>query len=847
MRRQALRLTQQQLAQRIGCAVVTLRKIEWGERRPSMELAELLAKHLKLPVTEHADFIQLARSKFVAQPAPIYRSQREKEAGLPQLSTPVIGRDEDVAAVLKLLHGESGRLTTLTGAGGVGKTCLSLTVAERALPDYSGNVFFVNLASLAEPALVIPTIAQRLGVRELMPSGRPIVQQIIDTLQDKPCLLLLDTFEHVLGAVAEIGTLLGACPNLRVLATSRERLGINGEQVWRVSPLTPQASVELFVACARSVNPRFELGEDASIVETLCQRLDGLPLAIKLVAARVQIMSPRTLLSRVISAQGQVQLRLVADGLTGLPVRQQTLWNTIQWSYDLLSPEEQNIFRRLGVFAGSFDLSAVEGIVSAGSVNEADHSDAVTALWNGLTSLLNKCLIQPVNQAGGEPRFEMLDTLRDFALKQLEQARELDMTRRQHTEYYAGYAEQIMPTFAFQASPDWLDALEHERDNLATAFSIARELRDERLQIRFIAATHPLLMRIPDDQGWLWLSNLFDQPAAKQDPLAYARALYAGALFLGSGGIDPHDARARSQLLKIAADIFADLGNPLWQAASLAGLGSHAWEMGAFDVVEQSCLQSAQLFEQFGQHGLAANALIWLASAYSTQGKYDQGEQLYLKCLAWLEDLPFIIARGVAVYGLGDLEFARGNFNKAEQYLEDANALWQGTMWRELPQRGKGRLALAQGRLTEAQVFFQRCVDDGRWWANANLLSLSLQHLAFVEHLNGRESLATQILLEALNVQQSRLHRWTGAESLERAAWINTNRGRYAPAAQLIGAAEALREHIGAPVPVSDHAYYQSRLEIARTALGAGAFGELKAAGSTMDFAAAMLFARASL
>ncbi len=368
------------------------------------------------------------------------------QSNLPAQLTPLIGRVQEVETACALLQRSDVRLLTLTGPGGVGKTRLGLQVVTDLLDVFADGVFFVPLVSLNNPDLVIPTIAQTLGLGEA--GDRPLTEHLKAYLQDKHLLLLLDNFEQVVVAAPLLTELLESCPGLKALVTSREVLRVRGEHEFPVLPLalpdlshlpgiealSQYAAVALFLQRALAIKPDFQMtNTNARAIAEICARLDGLPLAIELAAARVKLLPPQKLLARLES-----RLQLLTRGARDMPERQQTLRNTIKWSYDLLDAEEQQLFRRLSVFVSGCTLEAAESVC-----NVAD--GLPLNVLDGVTSLIDKSLLQQVEHPGDELRLIMLGTIREYGLECLAASGEEETTRSAHAEYYLALAEEAAP------------------------------------------------------------------------------------------------------------------------------------------------------------------------------------------------------------------------------------------------------------------------------------------------------------------------------------------------------------------------------------------------------------------
>jgi predicted ATPase len=379
----------------------------------------------------------------------------------------LVGREEEIKRGCRLLLQDDTALVSLTGPGGTGKTRLALALGQELLDSFSDGVFFVDLATITDPALVIPAVAQALSLRES--GSKSITETLTEHLAGKEMLLILDNFEQVIEAAPEVSSLLASARGLKVLVTTREPLHLRGELELEVAPLglpPPEAedlatlvsspAVKLFTERAGAVKASFELSEDnAASVTEICRRLDGLPLALELAAARIRTMSPSSLLARL-----DRSLEVLSGGARDLADRQRTLRAAISWSYELLDEDEKRLFGRLGVFAGGFTSDAAEVV--------CDREDLSVPVWDGVSSLVDKSLVR-LNDTD-EERFSMLETIRSFALEKLEASGETEEIRRAHAEFFRGLAEEAEPHLVGADQKQWLVLLDRELPNLRDAF-----------------------------------------------------------------------------------------------------------------------------------------------------------------------------------------------------------------------------------------------------------------------------------------------------------------------------------------------------------------------------------------
>lgn len=675
--RQEHGLTQDMLAERIGYAAQTIRKIEGGQRRPSYQIAARLAEELGIAAEDRARFIRSARDEpGEAQVELLAPNASETQlptppcphSNLPNQLTRLIGREQEVIRARQHVQQADIRLLTFVGPGGAGKTRLAVEVAAGLIEHFADGVIFVNLVPIHDPDLVIPTIADTLGIGE--EGRRSRLERLKEGLRTRQLLLVIDNFEQVMPAAPLIADLLAACPGVKALLTSRELLRVRGEHVLPVCPLSvpdskhitagdlsQSAAVQLFAERAAAVRPGFVITDaNAFAVAELCRRLDGLPLAIELAAARSTLFPPEALLALLGS-----RLKLLTGGPRDLPARQQTMRNTIAWSYDLLTDSEQKLFRRLSIFNGGSSLDAIVAV--AGAAGELE-----IGIVDGFASLVDKSLFWQQGEVGGEPRFIMLETIREYGLEQLEQSGEAEATRRAHAYYYSELIEQAEPQLWGGDQEQCLARLEREHDNLRAAlawYSATDEGAEPALRMagRLWRFWH---VRGHWSEGRQWLEQALSR-RAKADPAHTWLALHgAGNLALNLGEYE--QARAYyEESLAVTRSLAIQRG----VANSLLNLSLVTLYQG--DLQSAIALQEQALAihqEQSNTIGVAL-ALHNLASMHEQQGDYDRATVFAEESLACYRELRD--SRGIAwaVHDMALLARRRGAHEHARRLLEE--------------------------------------------------------------------------------------------------------------------------------------------------------------------------------
>ena len=581
------------------------------------------------------------------------RGINAEQAGLnnlPAQPTPIIGREAEIAALSEKLLQQNLRLLTLVGPGGVGKSRLAVQVAEEVLPAFRDGVWFVGLAPISDPSLVIPTVAQTLNLHA--PPGHSILSILKEHLLDKHLLLVLDNFEQVMPAGASLADLLASCPHVKLLVTSRSALHLRSEHEFPVPPLAlpslekkrlpdPEAlqkysAVALFGQRAASVRPDFTINNsNAAAVVEICARLDGLPLAIELVAARVKLLQPQAIQQRL-----QNRLQLLTGGAQDLPARQQTLRSAIEWSYDLLNEQEQKLFRRLAVFVGGCTLEAAEAVCGMRNGesrmrNERTgysefgipHSESMDVL-DGIGSLINKSLLRQVEGNGeGEPHYSMLETIREYALERLEASGEGDRLRDRHALFFLELAEQAEPLLTGAAQGEWFDRLEHEHDNFRAALKWCRSSE----------GGAEIGLRMAGSLGRFW--NARDYRAEGRDWLRAALAR--------------PEASARTSM----------------RAKALLAAAAIADNQGDYEALRAYCRESLSIKEELHEWPNMPGLYILLAKPASHDGAYDEARRLLEAGLSVARNADDLHGLAHCLNGLGELERLLDNYEAARPVL----------------------------------------------------------------------------------------------------------------------------------------------------------------------------------
>jgi predicted ATPase/transcriptional regulator with XRE-family HTH domain len=811
--RVAAGLSQEALAMRSGLSLQAVSHLERGIRRgPRRETVALLAAAMGLSATQTATLEGASHRRRSPRPAP-----PPPPPGLPHGASPILGRETDLAVLPFMLRQPDVRLLTLIGPAGVGKTRLAVEVTVLAAPTFTDGITWVDLAPIHDAGLAPSTIALRLGLRV---EDAAYAERLTAHLRSRDTLLVLDNLEQVLPVVALIQDLLDTCPRLRILATSRVALGTRQERQYAVTPLAlpppnqddptivgEYAAVAMFLARARAVVPDLALtAVTAPVVAAVCRRLDGLPLAIELAAALARLVPPQAMLARLGEAasgapaqQGAQDsdpgrtppssrtLDLLASGGWDRPDRQQTMRQAIAWSYELLTPPEQVVFRALGVFVGGWTIAAATAVVG-----DDLPADQLTGLLEALSA---KHLVRTVENQEGEPRFGMLETLREYAGECLEaDEREAFEARNRHLHWCVGLAEEAEPLLIGPEQAAWPARLEREHDNLRAALAWGTTERGDGAAGLRVA-------------GALWR-------------FWHIR----GHLSEGSAWLDRTLARGQ--------------GTTAERAKALNGAGNLAFYQGDYErsgaLHEESLALRRRLADQQG----IAMSLNNLGNLAAIQGNYGRATALFEESVAIDRGLGNIQGLANSLNNLGNLAAIQGDNAQAEAWFEETLA-----MERELGNRqglanslnNLGTLANLQGNYERAVALHTEGLAVMRALGDRWGVAKSVSSLGSVTRKQGEYGQATTLFEESLKLFRDMGEQTMVVECIEGLALTALGREELPRAAQLLAAAACRREALGAPLPPMDRIVYEEAVQRVRLELGEEVFLATEAIGRALS------------
>ncbi len=849
--RLAAGLSQEELAERAGLSARGISDLERGIRRkPQRETVRLLAEALKLPEQQWRPFdtaVDRRRGRAAAGDASTTATAvKLLQSGIPVPSTTLVGREREAERIRGMLLGPDIRLLTLTGTGGTGKTRLALRVASELANEFPDGAHFVPLASITDPVLVGTEVARTLGLVE---SGdRSPRDRLREYLRDRRLLLVLDNLEQVLEAAELVADHLASAPGLVVLVTSRAPLRLSGEHEFPVPPLAvPDAesslppgelagyeAVSLFRHRARSVSPDFTLTEsNAFAVAEICRRLDGLPLAIELAAARTKLLPPQAMLGRL-----EKKLGFLTGGARDLPERQRTMRAAIDWSYELLGEDERRVFARLGVFSGGCTLDAAEAV--CGAEGELD-----TDILDLLGVLVDNSLLLQEEREGDEPRFRMLETIHEYALERLGKSGEAEEIRRRHARYYVGMAETAEPELRRPAQLEWMDRLEVEQDNFRTALSWSFTVGDPECGIR-LACSLPGYWQVVGQftQGRRWVKKALEMHRSVPSNL-HAKLLYrAGSLAFHQDDYEESvDFLEYSRTLYGALHDLRGVFDALW---CLGGVRAFRSEVSVAKTTYEECLRLAR---ELGDQERLLWARWGLAAVVQGEGNVELSMQILEEGLPRARDLGERRLIGHYLDSIGCLAAELGDHGRAAALLEEGLALLRqmrnktsvaGTLLSltELALH-RGDHERANELIEESRALLVEAGDRSMTWYLLYLLGeiARSRHEYGQAHLHHAEGL--RLILPTSN-------RHGISISLEAIACIEAARGRTERAIRVWAAADALRESIGIPPSVMERSHYEPCMVSTRSGIDAETWSVVWEEGRMMSPEQAVEYASAN-
>jgi predicted ATPase/ATP/maltotriose-dependent transcriptional regulator MalT len=757
---------------------------------------------------------------------------------LPQQLTSLIGREQEMAAAVALLRSPEVRLLSLIGTAGVGKTSLAFEVARRLMSDFADGVYVVFLAPLSDPDLVLPSIAHRLG---LMESGsQPVLELLKLSQRDKRRLLLLDNFEHVIGASTVLTELLEACPDLKLLVTSREVLRLRGEHQFAVPPLAlpdPRhlpdaqslaqvAAVNLFLQRAQAIRSDFQLTVDnTATIAQICLRLDGLPLAIELAAARIKLLPVQALLARL-----DHRLSVLIGGARDLPFRQQTLRTTLAWSYELLTEEEQQLFRRLSVCAGGCSLEAIKTIC-------AGMADETEPMLDTVASLIDKSLLLQTEQESAEPRFVMLETIREYGLEMLAASGEEQATRQAHAAYYLALAEKAESGLRGPKQITWFQQLEREHDNLRSALSWFLEQGSYEpsgeLALRLSCALRRFWeIRGYTGEGRRWFERALEISHGVRSAIQAKALVGAGQLATLQDDFGQAEALCREGLA-----LYQELGDRHGRATALSNWGYAAMMKSNYAEARALEEEALALFQEGGAIGCCVSALQTLHLVLFYQGEYVQSHKPLEESLELSKEGGDIRGYAISLLLMGNILLFEGNPTRAYERYEESLAVSRemGYKWiiattlhfLGLVAFFQGDATAAHPRLQESLVRFQEVGDRGS-------MAQILFSQGFVSFGQGEYLKARRLMEKSLEVAWELERKWDTAAYLEGLAAVAAVQEEPVRAVWFMSAAQAQREAIGTPLQSLLQAMHEFTMASVRTQLGEQAFAAAWAQGRMM-------------
>ncbi len=842
--RKARGLTQEQLALQINCSLSALRKIESEERRASVQMVDLFADIFNIPSNDRKSFLKFARGDLQVNSAQFAGEASVpasflRRSNLPSPTTSLIGREEELAIICEYLLKKDIRLVTLVGPPGIGKTRLSIESAHETLANFNDGVFFVPLAPLDDPSLVAASILQTLGYVEI--KDLSAIEQIIDGIGAKHMLLVLDNFEHLMdGAALLVSRLLSACSKLKVMITSRESLRISGEWLYSVPTLRiPQEEVildietalkspalKLFTERARAVRSDFSLRADnVQSVVSICAQLDGLPLAIELIATRIRLMSPQLLLERL-----NDQFILSADGMRPESVRQKTLNNAIGWSYSSLTEDEKSLFASLSVFSGGFTLTAIEAIFFEGSTKKT-----VTEL---IALISDKSLLQRTLDAQGETRFSMLATIQKFALDRLRQVNGENEMRDKHLAYFLDLAEQADKEAHGPDQIQWMDILENEFDNFRAALNWCLSSGQTQYGLQLFAAlAWTWNVRWPPSEARNWFYKLRAMPNVDEHPKNYARVLNAAGLREWRTGNYGEARSVLDESLAICLNLGTD--GELVQAEALNRLGLLArWGDSDLNIAESYFNQSLMIYQRRNETWGTAWNLFLLGGVAIGRAQSETAFSLLQQSLELLQKLGDLWGIGRVSQFLGELYFRQENYKKALFYFDQHLLNDEKIRFKDgvsVALANLGDLHRIQGEYAQAEQYYTKSLTINRYYGMKADVVVNLYDLGLLALQQNKYPEALHYFIEFFEIARTVHAGKKAPHFFIGLAAVAAETNQPERAAKLFGAAQELLDSANNRILPFDRAEFDRHLQVSRNYLGEDAFDALAMEGRNME------------
>jgi predicted ATPase/Tfp pilus assembly protein PilF len=755
------------------------------------ELMESIENDLAVMLTERFELSELQADLSIAE-------VEFSKHNIPAQITSFVGRGEEIEVILKIFKREDVRLITLTGPGGTGKTRLALQIAKELIDYFEDGVWFIELAEAGEPRLVVSKIAQILGVRE--GGSLSLLASLKRYLRNKQILLLLDNFEQVIVAAPVVAELLEVAQGLSVLATSRSLLNLRGEVEFPVPPLKlPEdrpgqdmdriiqcESVQMFLQRAEAANPRFSINKsNAATIGEICQRLDGLPLALELAAAKIKILSPETMSSMLSS-----RLKLLTGGARDLPERQQTLRNTLEWSINLLDDEVKTLFARLGVFVGGFSLEAAKTICNLKEDNEANQD-----FFEVLSMVLNNSLLQMEDYHSLGPRFKMLETIREYALDLLEENEEIDKFQERHAQYFAERLIGVGYKFRTREADYWLGWVHSEHDNLRATLTWYLSDPDSHALAAWLLVS---MIWFWYRRGFLiegrdWCNRLLESPVVEKHLESKGLALFSsGAMAMWQG-----DLKSALSFIEEAVEVVRTVEDP-------------------FSI---------------------ANALLFYGTALVNQGEDQIAFPHLEEALSLYKQLNMLWYQAITMVHLGNAALGLGDPSKAQLYLEEAHAISQnvGENWLiSLVLNNYGEVARVQGEYQRAKDLYEESETLLREMGDMGDLARLVHNLGYIDFHTGDLEKAEVQFHESLIMFRKLSNQRGMSECLAALACLWAERGQLQRATMLLSVAEAQLTATGATWWPADRVEYEKNFKVLRDKLGEDEFEVIWNSGQVM-------------